>query len=155
MAFDGLRPGEVLGLFYEDIDLEKKLVRLLRREGEIYFPKCAKVGQPAKTIPLNDLSAELYKRLPYKRGTRILPFSYKTLRKWFMRYVTQAGITRREYRVTPHKLRHFFGHFWLKRKGDIRTLQKLLRHSNINYTLIYTAPTDAEVKTEFEKVVQI
>lgn len=155
MAFDGLRPGEVLGLFYQDLDLEKKQVYLLRREGELYFPKCAKVGQPPKTIPLNDLSAELFRHLPYKRGERILPFSYKTLRKWFTRYAAQANITRTEYKITMHKLRHFFGHLWMKRKGDIRTLQKLLRHSNINYTLIYTAPTDAEIRTEFKRVITV
>ena len=155
MAFDGLRAGEVLGLFYDDLDTEQKVIRLLRREGEPYYPKGMKVSDAAMTIPLNDLSIELFKQLPHKRGERILPISYKTLRKWFNRYVAIAGLTARDYPITMQKLRHFFGHFWRWNKGDLRILKEVMRHSDIRYTMLYTAPSDAEMKTEFAKVVQI
>lgn len=157
MAFDGLRAGEVLGLFYEDIDIKNNVIWLLRRKHEPYYPKGAKVDQEPKTVPLNDLSKELFQQLPYKKGKRILPISYKTLRKWFNRYKTEAGLMNRvrDYPLTLHKLRHFFGHYWRWNKGDIQVLKEVMRHSDIRYTLLYTAPTDAEVKTEFEKVMQI
>lgn len=154
MAFNDLRPGEVLGLFYSDISLEKKTVRLLRREGERYYPKGMKVGQPAQTIPLNDFSLALFKQLSQKRGERIVNVSYKTLRKWFNRYVAQAGI-HRDYPITAHKLRHFFGHFWTRHKGNIRILQKVMRHTDIKYTLLYTEPSEAEVEEEFEAVMHL
>lgn len=154
MAFSGLRPGEVLGLFYSDIDVEKKTVRLLRREGERYFPKGVKVGQKPRTIPLNDFSLALFKQIPYRKGERIVLISYKNMLKWFNRYVKLAEI-RRNYAVTPHKLRHFFGHYWTKHDGNIMTLQKVMRHSKIEHTLIYTEPSETEIKEEFEAVMNI
>jgi len=151
MAFDGLRSSEVLGLHYSDVDTVKKTIRLFRREGTRYYPKGMKVGQPPKIIPLNDFSLALFKQLSFRRGERIVNISYKNMRKWFNRYVAQADI-HKDYPITAHKLRHFFGHFWLRRRGDIRNLQKVLRHSDIKYTLLYTEPSEAEIKEEFEAV---
>ena len=51
-----------------------------------------------------------------------------------------------------HKLRHFFGHYWMQHKGEIQILKKVLRHSSLDYTLIYSNPSDVETKDEFEKV---
>jgi integrase len=153
-SFDGLRAGEVLGLHYGDIDLEKKVILLLRREGEKHFPKGMKVNQQPKSIPLNGISAELFKRLPLSNGI-ILPISYKTLRKWFIRYAAQAGIANKTYPITMHKLRHFFAHYWRQHKGDIQVLKQVMRHSDIRYTMLYSEPTDKEIKSEFENVMKI
>jgi len=151
MAFDGLRSSEVLGLHYSDVDTVKKNIRLFRREGTRYYPKGMKVGQQPNIIPLNDFSLAIFRQLPFKRGERIVPISYKNMRKWFLRYVKITGV-QKDYPVTPHKLRHFFGHFWLRQRGDIRNLQKVMRHSDIKYTLLYTEPTETEIKEEFEAV---
>ena len=151
MAFDGLRPGEMLGLFSEDFDLKREKLILRRREGLKYGPKGMKPDSKPKTIPLNPLSIGLFKQL--NEGTKqILPCSYKTLRKWFSRYVKEAGI-HRAYPVTMHKLRHFFGHDWNKRKGNIRILKEVMRHSKIEYTLLYTKPSEEEITEEFRQVV--
>jgi integrase len=155
MSFDGLRAGEVLGLFYEDIDIENKVIRLLRRLNEPYYPKGMKVNDEPVIIPLNELSEELFKQLTYIRGERIFPFSYKTLRKWFNRYVAEANWTAKDYPFTLHKLRHFFGHFWRWSKGDIQVLKEVMRHSDLRYTMLYTAPSDTEIKTEFQKVMKV
>lgn len=153
MAFDGLRPGEVLGLWNEDFDLTHEKVILKKREGEKYGPKGMKPEDKPKTVPLNPVSLSLYKQLK-KRPRRVVPISYKTLRKWFNRYVKQAGISR-SYPITMHKLRHFFGHFWTRQKGNIRILKEVMRHSKIEYTLLYTAPSEREIGDEFSKVVEV
>jgi len=154
MAFDGLRSSEVLGLQYADIDIEKKIVQLFRRKGSRYYPKGMKIDDKPKIIPLNSFSLALFQKLSYKSGERIVNISYKNLRKWFMRYAIIAQI-HTEYPFTLHKLRHFFGHFWMKQRGDIRTLQKIMRHSDIKYTLLYTEPSKAEVREEFEAVTNL
>jgi integrase/recombinase XerD len=151
MAFDGLRAGEVLGLFCEDFDLKHDKLNLRRRIGERYGPKGLKPDSKPETVPLNPLSVTFFKQL--KEGTRqIVPVSYKTLRKWFSRYVKEAEI-KRSYPITMQKLRHFFGHYWTNQKGNIRVLREVMRHSKIEYTLLYTMPSEEEITDEFKKVV--
>jgi len=152
-AFDGLRAGEVLGLFGEDFDLKHEKLILRKRKGEKYGPKGMKPDSKPETVPLNALSIALFKQL--KEGTkRIVPCSYKTLRKWFRRYVKEVPISR-SYPITMHKLRHFFGHYWTNQKGNIRILKEVMRHSKIEYTLLYTMPSEEEVAVEFKNIVTV
>jgi integrase len=155
MAFDGLRPGEILGIYFSDLDLENKYINLERHKGEEYFPKATKVGDPAAPIPLNDFSIHLFglvnKREP---NTRVIPVSYKTLRKWFYRYCKKAEVEDKEgNRITLHKMRHVFGHLWRNNKGDLQVLKEVMRHSDIRITMIYSAPSKGEIGSEFEKTV--
>lgn len=156
MAFDGLRPGEVLGLYFSDIIEESKIINLQRHEGERYFPKATKVGDPAVPIPLNDFSLELFTHILRSNevNKRILPMSYKTFRKRFYKYVNEAQVEDKEgNKVTPHKLRHVFGHLWRNRGGDLQVLKEVMRHSDIRITMIYSAPSSGEVKSEFEQII--
>jgi integrase len=151
MAFDGLRAGEVLGLFCEDFDLKHDKLILRKREGLKYGPKGMKPESKPETVPLNPLSVSFFKQL--REGTKgVLPCSYKTLRKWFSRYVKHAEISR-HYPITMHKLRHFFGHYWTSQKGNIRILKEVMRHSKIEYTLLYTMPSEGEITEELKQIV--
>jgi len=60
--------------------------------------------------------------------------SVSTLRKAVLNAANQAGITKR---VTCHALRHSFATHLLRSGTDIRTVQKLLGHENIQITMIY------------------
>ncbi len=156
MALNGLRVGEVLGLYWQDIDTQGNTVILQRREGMQYYPKgMLETDKPVK-IPLNPVSRKFYlqlqKEIPDAAG-RILPVSYKTLWKWFNRYVSEAGIRKRKYKLTPHKLRHAFAHLYLDNKGTLRKLQAVLRHKRIETTVIYTQPSTEELRSEFDLVI--
>ncbi len=153
MAFDGFRPGETLGHYHTDIDTTTKTILLQRHEGEKYFPKGMKLGEPAISIPINEFSLLLYQQVP-KEDNRVVNISYKTMRKWFNRYVKLAELKDRNgNKITAHKLRHFFGHYYNNNKGNIVTLKEIMRHSDLRYTMIYTAPSKREVTEDFNKTV--
>jgi integrase len=153
MAYNGLRVGEVLSLFWEDIDVERDRITLLRRKGERYYPKGMSVNDKPVHIPLNPISKRFYLQLYSERQNhvgRILPISYKTFLKWFYRYT--EGVLNKPYRITPHKLRHAFAHLWLENNGSVRRLQAMLRHKNITTTQVYSEPSIRELKREFQLV---
>lgn len=155
-ALDGLRPGEALGHYHSDLDIAEKKLSLQRHTGEKYFPKGTKLNDPPVPIPINDLSIALYHKIPQelKQSSRVVDTSYKTLRKWFNRYAKQANLTDQNGdKVTLHKLRHFFGHFFSDHSQQVQVLQAIMRHSDLRYTLIYTKPSDRSITETFEQAI--
>ena len=68
-----------------------------------------------------------------------LRITYRSIERIIKHYAIKAGISKK---VTPHIIRHSFATDLLQNGADIRSVQALLGHANINTTQIYTHVTD-------------
>lgn len=71
------------------------------------------------------------------------PYSVDTVQNIVKKYAIKAGIQKN---VSPHILRHCFATHLLESGVDIRIIQKLLGHSSISTTELYTYVSDEQIK---------
>lgn len=145
----GLRIGEVIALKVEDI--ERRAVRV-RGKGDtdrlVYIPY--------------ELAAIIrnYVALRGHYGGYLFRPLQKHNNHPNTRYVSAYGVRDRierafakcGYKMNPHQLRHSFAKDWLMKGGDVRTLQILLGHSNIETTMRYLQLSDIETELIYERV---
>ncbi len=147
----GLRVSELVGLRLADLDLAGGILRVLGK------------GNKERLVPLGDaavdcLRAYLVAGRPKLERRHVSPHLFLgrhgrgLTRQMFWqllrRYVQAAGITKP---VTPHTLRHSFATHLLERGADLRSVQVMLGHADINTTQIYTHLTRAHLKAIYDK----
>ncbi|WP_206922792.1 tyrosine-type recombinase/integrase [Alicyclobacillus suci] len=133
----GLHRQEVINLKLQDVDLNSGVLNV--RLGK---------GAKDRVIPLNEIATSAlveYLRVRPEvdsdalfigmRSARV-PIGVQYLHRLFHRCLREAGIKRKG--LTLHKLRHTFATRLLERGADLRTLQELLGHEDLNTTQIYT-----------------
>lgn len=141
--FTGLRVSELVGLYIEDVAPFGEVSSILT------VP--ARVGKNKKKreIPINHEIREILKiflnsKINYGEST--LPYSYIFVSRYthrplssrdFQRIIHNLSISSIGRSITPHILRHTFATIVLKHT-NIRVVQELLGHSNIQTTQIYT-----------------
>ena len=146
----GMRISELAGLTLDRVDLRQRRLRVIgkgNKERELVFgePAAAAMaayladarqalaarGEPSDAVFLNAAGNPLS-----ARGARLV----------IERWVERTGVSPR---TSPHTLRHSFATHLLEGGADLRVVQELLGHVNLQTTQVYTHLSDAALRTAY------
>ncbi|SHN21497.1 Site-specific recombinase XerD [Cyclobacterium lianum] len=128
----GLRIGELIRLKKEDLEPDRKMIRVKQGKGK---------KDRYTLLPSNILERlQRYIRRPDEGGYVFEGqfggmYSSGSIQQFIRKYAGAAGIGKR---VTPHMLRHSFATHLLEAGTDLRYIQQLLGHNSSKTTEIYT-----------------
>ena len=136
----GLRISELINLRIKDIDTKRMLIQIRNSKGN-------KDRQVQLTNQILSLMKKYYNNYLPKNflinGSSGGKYSTASIQKIIKRMALKAGIRKN---ITPHTLRHSFATHLLEDGIDIRYIQTILGHSNIQTTQIYTHVSSKHLK---------
>lgn len=145
----GLRVSELISLGLPDVDVEagaltcfgkgSKQRRIPIGRSSIYFLKNYFI---VRQRLLNGKRSDLL--FVEKNGSSIS-------RQKFWKIITGYGASAGLGHVTPHMLRHTFATTLIENGADLRSVQMMLGHSDINTTQIYTHVTNERLKSAYKQ----
>ena len=152
MYSSGLRVSELLNLNVNDIDFDLNIVRIFGK------------GSKERIMPINEIATSflydyinIYRNTLLKNKVNDILFlnsrGEKLSRQGFFKILKEIarekGIKKE---LSPHTLRHSFATHLLNHGADLRSIQTMLGHENIETTQIYTHVSNNMVKEEYESV---
>ncbi|MBL7101016.1 MAG: tyrosine-type recombinase/integrase [Nanoarchaeota archaeon] len=137
----GLRLSELVSLKINDLELKEKMgwVRKGKGNKDRLFILSNKLIEELEKYMLTLKEDELY-LFPNKKNGHL---SARNIQKIVQNAARRAGIKKK---VHPHMLRHCFATHLLEAGVDIRKIQELLGHANLQTTQIYTSVSKEELK---------
>ncbi|MBR4351196.1 MAG: site-specific tyrosine recombinase XerD [Bacilli bacterium] len=150
MYSSGLRVSELLNLNVNDIDFDLNIVRIFGK------------GSKERIMPINEIATSylydyinIYRKTLLKNKINDILFlnsrGEKLSRQGFFKILKEIarekGIKKE---LSPHTLRHSFATHLLNHGADLRSIQTMLGHENIETTQIYTHVSNNMVKEEYE-----
>jgi len=140
----GMRISELCSLKPSDIDLENNTVLIYGKGAK---ERILQLGNPevisALMLYQNSFKADISVCGYFFVNKQKHKLSDQSVRFMINRYANLAGI---EQHITPHMFRHSFATLLLEQDVDIRYIQKMLGHSSISTTEIYTHVSSAKQK---------
>ena len=145
----GLRISEVLAVKINDVNFEGGFLRVMGK------------GSRERVVPMNQRASERLK----KYMSELRPGLLKGRQSSFL-FLTGRGkpMTRQRFwqalkgfagsadlKLTPHMLRHSFATHLLDGGADLRSVQKMLGHSDISTTQIYTKVSSDRIKKVYQE----
>lgn len=138
LYYAGLRLSEVINLTWQDIDFDRNIIHLKETKGQkeriVFF------HEKLKELLENRTNENEKFILISERGNK---YNQRTIQQIVKNQAMKVGIKKR---ITPHCLRHSFATHLLEAGADIRYIQKLLGHRNLQTTQIYTHVANRDIK---------
>lgn len=128
----GLRVSELINLKWSHIDRSRMIINIIQAKGK----KDRQVPLKEKIIPLMEEYWKQYKPKEYVfNGQSSLQYTDRSVGEVIKQLATKAGIKKH---VKTHLIRHCYATHCVEDGMDINFLQKLLGHSNVKTTMVYT-----------------
>jgi integrase/recombinase XerC len=140
----GVRLSELINITINDIDFDKKLVKVLgKRNKERFIPLTNNTTNSLKLfINTYNISSFLFSNL---NGEKLYnKLVYRVVNK----YISQISSINKK---SPHVLRHTFATHMLNNGADINAIKELLGHSNLSATQIYTHNTIEKLQSVYKQ----
>lgn len=138
LYYAGLRLDELRNLSFSDIDFERELIHIKHSKGD-----------KERVVFLHEKLKEIIKATEFEgdgfvfKPSKNNKYSKRTIEQIVKNAALKAGIKKK---ATPHSLRHSFATHLLENGADIRYIQKLLGHRNLQTTQIYTHVANKDIK---------
>lgn len=145
----GLRVSELVSIRVGDIHFDAGFIRVIGKGSkERVVPVHHRALEKVRAYMEEERSGILKKRKsPYLFVTRI---GRQMTRQRFWQTIKAAG-KRAGIDLSPHTVRHCFATHLLEGGADLRSVQKMLGHSDISTTQIYTKVTTDRIRKVFKK----
>ncbi len=135
----GLRISELIHLQVKDIDSDRMVVFIRQAKGK----KDRTVMLPENLLKLlRNYFLEYNPNSYLFEGQKSPHYSASSVRKILRKSIEKMGITKK---VKVHTLRHSFATHLLENGTDVRIIQKLLGHSSLNTTMMYTQVANSTI----------
>ncbi len=146
----GLRISEVCSLTTNRIDLDVGSIRVLGKGDKERI-----VPIPKGTIPLEKKYRDLLRPIYLKKKTNLFfinrlghKITSQSVELMLKSKCQELGFTKE---ITPHKLRHSYATHLLQNGADLRSIQEMLGHSDIQTTEIYTHVQNKQLFDSYAK----
>ena len=151
MYSSGLRVSELVNLTKSELNIPEKILKIKgKREKTRLIP----VGEIAMYYLLRYLNESRNKN-KFANESKYLfinkqgkPISRQHFFIQVRKYALEAGITKT---ISPHTLRHSFATHLLENGADLRLVQELLGHTNVETTQIYTHISQDSIISAYDK----
>ena len=149
-ALTGMRMGEIINLQWTHLNFADR--QILITSSDQFTTKTGKTRiVPMNTLVHSTLSHKLSssQRCSYVFNRAGLPFTREYVSKKFKRYIRQQGLNDG---IHFHSLRHTFATWLVKEGVSIYEIQKLLGHSSVKVTEVYSHLAGSELHATVNRI---
>lgn len=144
----GLRVSEATALNYGMIDFASGVARVLGKGGKERLCPLGRVAMAVLNKWKNEFAQNTAFDAPVLVDKKHRRMPVRQVQLMLKRYLALAGLP---LDLTPHKLRHSYATHLLDAGADLRLVQELLGHANLNTTQIYTHVSIARLRDVYAK----